>query len=58
MSLHSISALAGIRVVAHETLSDFHKGERCFIIGNGPSLRETELTKLKGEFTFGLNRSI
>jgi hypothetical protein len=39
-----------------QTLRDSHKGERCFIIGNGPSLRETELAKLKGEFTFGLNR--
>ena len=37
-------------------LKDIHKGERCFIIGNGPSLRETDLGKLRGEFTFGLNR--
>jgi len=33
-----------------------HKGRRAFIIGNGPSLRQTDLTKLKNEFTFGLNR--
>ncbi|GAB4375952.1 MAG: hypothetical protein Kow00121_22310 [Elainellaceae cyanobacterium] len=31
-------------------------GERCFIIGNGPSLNKTDLTRLKNEFTFGLNR--
>jgi hypothetical protein len=31
-------------------------GERCFIIGNGPSLRKTNLSKLEGEFTFGMNR--
>ncbi len=37
-------------------LKDIHKGERCFIIGNGPSLRATDLKKLRGEFTFGLNR--
>jgi len=37
-------------------LKDTHCGERCFIIGNGPSLKNTDLTKLKGEFTFGLNR--
>ena len=37
-------------------LKDIHKGERCFIIGNGPSLRTTDLTKLRNEFTFGLNR--
>jgi len=33
-----------------------HLGQRCFIIGNGPSLRQTDLTKLQGELTFGLNR--
>jgi hypothetical protein len=37
-------------------LKDAHKGQRAFIIGNGPSLKQTDLTKLKGEFTFGLNR--
>jgi len=37
-------------------LKDIHKGQRAFIIGNGPSLRQTDLSKLKGEFTFGLNR--
>jgi len=30
--------------------------QRCFIIGNGPSLRNTNLKKLKNEFTFGMNR--
>ena len=33
-----------------------YKGERCFIIGNGPSLNNTDLTLLKNEITFGLNR--
>jgi Protein of unknown function DUF115 len=33
-----------------------HRGERCFILGNGPSLKQTDLAKLKGEFTFGMNR--
>ncbi len=37
-------------------LENSHAGERCFIIGNGPSLRQTDLTRLRGEFTFGLNR--
>ena len=32
------------------------KGQRCFIVGNGPSLRQTDLTQLHGEITFGLNR--
>jgi hypothetical protein len=33
-----------------------HRGERCFIIGNGPSLKQTDLVKLRDEFTFGMNR--
>ena len=39
-----------------EAYRNSHQGERCFIIGNGPSLRQTDLSRLKGEFTFGLNR--
>ena len=35
---------------------DAHIGERCFIIGNGPSLKATDLSRLHGEFTFGMNR--
>lgn len=35
---------------------DIHKGKRAFIIGNGPSLKQTDLSKLKNEFTFGMNR--
>jgi hypothetical protein len=37
-------------------LKDQHRGRRCFILGNGPSLRQTDLSRLRGEFTFGLNR--
>jgi hypothetical protein len=37
-------------------LKDSHKGQRCFIIGNGPSLRNTDLSKLRNEFTIGMNR--
>ena len=40
--------LAGMR--------DRHRGERCFVIGNGPSLKQTDLRLLEGEVTFGLNR--
>jgi hypothetical protein len=35
---------------------DKHKGKRCFIIGNGPSLKQTDLSHLKNEFTLGQNR--
>ena len=34
---------------------DLHHGQRCFIIGNGPSLKQTDLNQLKHEFTFGMN---
>jgi hypothetical protein len=37
-------------------LKDRHRGERCFIIGNGPSLKDTDLSRLKNEYTFGMNR--
>ena len=37
-------------------LKDIHTGKRAFIIGNGPSLKQTDLIKLKDEFTFGMNR--
>lgn len=37
-------------------LEDIHKGERCFILGNGPSLKDTDVSRLKDEFTFGMNR--
>jgi len=33
-----------------------YKGQTCFIIGNGPSLNKTDLSKLKDKYTFGLNR--
>lgn len=35
---------------------DRHRGQRCFILGNGPSLKRTDLSRLQGEFTFGMNR--
>lgn len=31
-------------------------GKRCFIIGNGPSLKLMDLSPLQDEYTFGLNR--
>ena len=35
---------------------NIHQGKRCFVIGNGPSLKKMDLSLLKGEFTFGMNR--
>lgn len=38
------------------TYVNLHEGQRCFIMGNGPSLNKMDLAPLKGEITFGLNR--
>ena len=38
------------------TYQDRYKGKRCFVIGNGPSLKNTDLSLIKDEFTFGMNR--
>ncbi len=36
-------------------LKGIHRGARCFIVGNGPSLNDTDLRKLTSEITFGVN---
>lgn len=36
-------------------LKNIHRGERCFIVATGPSLRVEDLERLKGEITFGVN---
>jgi hypothetical protein len=37
-------------------LKNKYKGKRCFIIGNGPSLKPEDLEKLKNEYTFASNK--
>jgi len=39
-----------------QRFSNRYKGKRCFIIGNGPSLKNTDMSKLEHEHTFGMNR--
>nr|WP_309098437.1 6-hydroxymethylpterin diphosphokinase MptE-like protein [Fredinandcohnia onubensis] len=36
-------------------LKNKHKGERCFILGNGPSLKGMDLTKIQNEKIFAVN---
>lgn len=36
-------------------LRDIHKGERCFVLGNGPSLGQVDATMLAGEYTLATN---
>jgi len=38
------------------SLKDIHKGRRCFIVGNGPSLKIEDLDLLKNEITFACNK--
>ncbi len=44
-SMHQLRALQGQ-----------YAGQRCFIMGNGPSLNQTNLHKLAGEYVWGVNR--
>lgn len=51
----------GVGLARPEPISDLtgfrnkHAGERCFILGNGPSLNETDLSLLEGETVFACN---
>lgn len=38
-----------------KSLRNKYQGERCFIIGNGPSLNQIDLSKIKNEYSFGVN---
>jgi hypothetical protein len=52
-------ASLGINLTGNEKLlssyKNRHKGQRCFIIGNGPSLNKLDLSKLQNETTIGVN---
>jgi len=37
-------------------MKDLYKGQRCFVIGNGPSLSPEILDRLVDEYTFAVNR--
>lgn len=39
-----------------EKIKNSHVGERCFVIGNGPSLTPQDLDLLKGEYCFAANQ--
>lgn len=38
------------------SLKDIHKGERLFLIANGPSIKDMDLSVLKDEYTMCMNR--
>lgn len=47
--------LTGGSVKKNEILRDMYKNKRCFILENGVSLNEIDVTKLTNEYTFGGN---
>ncbi len=57
---HQLAAFLSTRrrksVARIESFRNKHQGERCFILGNGPSLQHTDLSLLRNEITFGMNR--
>jgi len=58
---HSIAwnAKGGLAADNRRRLEQYHNkhvGERCFVIGNGPSLKKTDLSLLENEESFGANR--
>ena len=38
-----------------EKFKNLHKGEICYILGNGPSLKDVDFTQLEGKVVFGSN---
>jgi len=37
-------------------LKNIHEGDRCFILGNGPSLNKTDFNLIRNEYLFGCNK--
>lgn len=42
-------------VAKNVKLKDMHRGERCFLLGSGPSIKKENLLSLKDEIVFALN---
>lgn len=38
------------------SFKDIHKGKRCYLVANGPSLKQMDLSFIKNSISFGLNR--
>lgn len=43
-------------IKSNKKFKNRHDGERCFILGNGPSLRNEDLSKLSNEVVFAVNQ--
>ena len=59
-AIHSSFAKRGLPLTRSDRslkrLEGIYKGRRCFVLGNGPSLRVEDLDKLLGEVTFAANK--
>lgn len=44
------------QIKQNKALKNSHKGERCFIFGNGPSLSKLNFKNFENEFTFTMNQ--
>jgi len=53
--LRSVYRSQGVDVSANVELKNRHQGERCFVMGNGPSLGKQDLSPLADEITIGAN---
>src|SRR5882724_8342937 len=42
-------------IEANVSFRNCHAGKRCFIVGNGPSIKNQDLSRLKNEITFVMN---
>ena len=42
----------------NKKFKDTHRGERCFIVGNGPSIKQQDLSLLKDEIVFCVNQCV
>lgn len=43
-------------LLKNKKFKNCHKGERCFIVGNGPSLNDEDLSSLSNEIVFTVNK--
>ncbi|PLY03575.1 MAG: hypothetical protein C0623_00735 [Desulfuromonas sp.] len=57
LSVHAwlLDRLSDPILAANKIFCDQHKGERCFILGSGPSIKEQDLTRLSGELVMTQN---
>jgi hypothetical protein len=55
-SASKVEPAPGRELPSLDSFKDIHKGKRCFLVGNGPSLAKLDLAKLQGELAFTVNR--